>query len=289
MISELNDYLNEVGRYPVLTKEAQLLHCKRIRAWVTWPEGRAHAPARVAKAGRHSMDVMLTTNTRLVVSIAKRYQGRGLEISDLIQEGNIGLVRGLELFDPTRGYAVSTYSYWWIRQSISRAIYTHARTIRLPINTHELIARIQRFTNEYTLFQGKAPTITEIADYAGVTTKRVLQVLQSQALSNCASLDVATGDGQNPLIDQIPSPTETPITSAPEDALALQALRDSIDEAFAHLTPVEAHILEQVYFHGKQLKEIATELGFSRSRAGQLQRTGINKLKLRLAPCARDL
>jgi DNA-directed RNA polymerase sigma subunit (sigma70/sigma32) len=98
----LDTYLNEIGRLPVLTEESQLLHCRRIHAWVQWPGGRDNAPERIRRIGRRSMDVMITTNLRLVVSITRRYLNRGMELEDLIQEGNIGLARGLELFDPTR-------------------------------------------------------------------------------------------------------------------------------------------------------------------------------------------
>ena len=113
--SEVQSYLRDIGRHPVLSKEAQLHHCYAIHKWVKWPEGRSKAPRGIARAGRRSMDIMVTTNLRLVVSVAKKFQHHDLDLMDLIQEGNIGLIRGLELFDPTRGYQVSTYCYWWIR------------------------------------------------------------------------------------------------------------------------------------------------------------------------------
>ncbi|MEB3296358.1 MAG: sigma-70 family RNA polymerase sigma factor, partial [Cyanobacteriota bacterium] len=188
--SEVADYLTEIGRLPVLTKEAQLLHCRRINEWCTWPEGREKAPTRVIRNGKRSMDLMVRTNLRLVVSIAKKYQHRGLDLTDLIQEGNLGLIRGLELFDPSRGYAVTTYAYWWIRQAITRAIHTHARAIRLPINTHELITRIQRFTNQFTAAEGRAPSYPEIAEAVETSPERVAQVLQTHTTTVCCSLDV---------------------------------------------------------------------------------------------------
>ena len=161
--SEIHSYLTEIGRHPVLSREAQLRHCRRIHDWIHHEDGRDAAPASTQRYGRRSMEAMTTTNLRLVVSIAKRYQGRGLELADLIQEGNIGLIRGLELYDPTRGYAVSTYAYWWIRQAITRSIHAQSRHIRLPINTHELIARIQRFITEHASTHGQAPSVVEIA------------------------------------------------------------------------------------------------------------------------------
>lgn len=286
--SEIHAYLNEIGRYPVLSKETQLLHCRRIQEWVKWPGGRTEAPTRVRRFGEHSMKVMLVTNTRLVVSIAKRYQNKGLDLSDLIQEGNLGLIRALELFDPTRGYAVSTYSYWWIRQSITRALHAHARTIRLPINTHELIIRIQRFIAEHNLLHGCAPTVSDIAEYVAVTPTRVTQVLQAHVMTSCASLDSYVLDDKSPLVDLISSPNESPYDLSPDDALMFSAQREAIEQAFEHLNPAEAHIIRQAFFEGRHLKEIATELGFSRSRAGQIQKTGINKLRLHLASHARE-
>lgn len=286
--SDIYSYLTEIGRHPVLSKEAQLRHCQRIHAWIHHEDGRATAPPSIIRAGTRSMEVMTRTNLRLVVSIAKRYQHRGLDLADLIQEGNIGLIRGLELFDPTRGYAVSTYCYWWVRQAINRAIHTYARAIRLPINSHELVARIQRFTSEYTSLNGVTPSYAEIADFTGTTPARIAQVLQTHAVTACCSLDSIAVDSCSPIIDLIPSPTST-TESDPDETLSNAASRDAIANAIKLLPPKEARIVHDLYLEDRTLKDIAADMGFSRCRAGQLHKSAIRRLRLVLAdyhPCA---
>ena len=279
--TELRDYLTDVGRFPVLSKEAQLRHCQRIHAWIHHEAGRDGAPAGVRRAGSRSMEVMIRTNLRLVVSIAKRYQNRGLDLLDLIQEGNLGLIRGLELFDPTRGYALSTYAYWWIRQAITRAIHSYARLIRIPINTHEILARAQRFTSEYTALHGRPPSFTEIADHCATTPERISAMLDLQAATTCRSLDVLCTEDGNALLELIAADT-TLTTGSPEEALRQDDTREVITAALKRLPEVEAQILHGVFFENRTLREIAEELGFSRSRAGQVQRTALNRLRFLL-------
>jgi len=279
--TELRDYLTDVGRFPVLSKEAQLRHCQRIHAWIHHEAGRDGAPAGVRRAGSRSMEVMIRTNLRLVVSIAKRYQNRGLDLLDLIQEGNLGLIRGLELFDPTRGYALSTYAYWWIRQAITRAIHSYARLIRIPINTHEILARAQRFTSEYTALHGRPPSFTEIADHCATTPERISAMLDLQAATTCRSLDTLCTEDGNALLELIAADT-TLTTGSPEEALRQDDTREVVTAALKRLPEVEAQILHGVFFENRTLREIAEELGFSRSRAGQVQRTALNRLRFLL-------
>lgn len=281
--SEIHDYLTEVGRHPVLTKEAQLRHCQRICVWVNHPEGRDLAPTRVRRAGERSMEVMVRTNLRLVVSIAKRYQNRGLDLADLIQEGNLGLIRGLELFDPTRGYAVSTYAYWWVRQGITRALHTHCRAIRLPINTHEQLTKIHRFTAQFLSREGRPPTYDEIGAHLETTPERVAQVLQANLATSCASLDAVNSDGGSALVDLIADPIPEDYASTPEHHLLTTSDNVAVHRALARLSPVEVHVITGTFFEGRSLKDISTELGFSRCRASQIQRNGLHKLRALLA------
>jgi RNA polymerase nonessential primary-like sigma factor len=276
--TELQSYLTDVGRLPVLSKEAQLRHCQRIFAWVHHADGRDSAPPRIRRAGERAMTIMVQTNLRLVVSIAKRYQNRGLDLLDLIQEGNLGLIRGLELFDPTRGYAVSTYAYWWIRQAITRAIHSMARPIRLPINTHEVLGRAQRFTTEYTATNGRAPSFDEIAAHCETTPERIVAMLDLQSTTTCRSLDTLCTDDGNALMDLIVYDSAN-ATSSPDESLRLQDNREVMTLALNRLPEVEAQILYGVFFENRSLRDIATELGFSRSRAGQVQKTALNRLR----------
>lgn len=285
--SEIHDYLTEVGRHPVLSKEAQLRHCRRIHAWVHHEGGRDAAPLHIRRAGRRSMEVMTITNLRLVISIAKRYQNRGLDMADLIQEGNIGLIRGLELFDPTRGYAVTTYAYWWIRQSITRAIHTHARAIRLPINTHELITRIQRFTNEFAAAEGRPPNYPEIAQAVEVSPERVAQILQTHTSTVCCSLDAVCAESTSPLIDLLANPEGTNGVE-PDEFILATAAREDVHSALDALNPTEATIVRGRYFEDRTLREISEELGFTRSRAGQVQQVALRKLRTQLARQGHD-
>ena len=278
--SEIHDYLTQVGRHPVLSKEAQLRHCRRIHAWVHHEGGRDAAPPSVRRHGARSMEVMIRTNLRLVISIAKRYQGRGLDLADLIQEGNLGLIRGLELFDPTRGYAVSTYAYWWIRQAITRAIHMQARFIRLPINTHELLARIQRFAAEHTASVGRPPTRPELAEALETTEERITQVLDVHAMTGCCSLDVTTGDADSPLLTFIADES----LGGAYDHIEVSTNRDAVRDAMRHcLSETEAHILHAVFYEGTTFRALSDELGLTRSRVGQIHYAALNKLRMHLA------
>lgn len=275
--SELQRYLTEIGRYPVLTREAQLRHCYRIRAWIHYEGGREAAPPRVQRAGRRSMDVMIKTNLRLVVSVAKRYQGRGLEMSDLIQEGNFGLIRGLELFDPTRGYTVSTYSYWWIRQSITRAILQQARTIRLPVHTYELLTKARRFTNEYISTHGHPPSTEQVAEICKVTPERMLEMLEAFTLTHCVSFDMRANDDGNTIIELLPTESAEPF-----DWTVTQHESEALEEAIALLTDTEQAVIRGLWFERKSMREVGEALGVSRSRAGQIQQKALRRLQAQL-------
>lgn len=280
--SEITAYLTDIARYPVLTKEAQLLHCQRIYAWLHHEGGRDAAPPRIQRLGERSMKAMTETNLRLVVSVAKTYLGRGLEFPDLIQEGTLGLIRGLELYDPTRGYAVSTYVYWWIRQAITRAVYTYARTIRIPINTYELLARIQRYISHTVAETGRHPTLPEISAATRLTEARVTQVLSTHADTACRSLDSMCSTGEGPIIEVIPSEA----AESPEDFTLATESADLIRSALAVLTPPEEAVLRAVFFESRSLIDVASELGVSRSRAGQIQQQALRRIRLHLAPGA---
>lgn len=281
MASDLDTYLQSIGRFPVLTKEAQLRHCRRIREYVDWPGGRAQAPARVQYLGQRSIRLMTETNARLVVSIAKKYTNRGLDLNDLIQEGNLGLLRSLELFDPARGYSFSTYSYWWIRQSISRAIYNTRRTIRLPINMQDLILKIRRSINNHISATGRQPTIHEIAEDTGFSPSRISDALDSAAISECSSLDAVSRISGNSLDEVLTAANPTDFES-PERTSLIKEREDMLEVALNTLEPLERRLVTSFFYNRKTLKELAVELGITRHKASVIYHKALGKLRLKL-------
>lgn len=280
--SDIQAYLTQIGRLPILSRESQLRHCRHIYAWVHHPDGRANAPKNVRRLGVRSLDIMTRTNLRLVVSIAKRYQGRGLDLADLIQEGNLGLIRGLELFDPTRGYTVSTYCYWWIRQAINRALHTSARMVRMPISTLETLSRVRRFCSQYAHTHGHPPTSQEIADALNITIQRLSMIIDAHEETNCLSLDTSITHDGNTLLEVIPNSTSSP-SNEPDLFLEVTENTETLSEALTFLTPEETQLIESIFFHHRTQREIAPELGVSPSRVGQLQRDALRKLRYYLA------
>lgn len=275
----LDSYLNEIGRHPILTKEAQLRHCRAIHAWVNYPGGKEAAPSRVARAGRHSMNVMVTSNMRLVVSIAKRYQNRGLDITDLIQEGALGMIRSLELYDPTRGYAFTTYAYWWIRQSINRAIHLYSRTIRLPVSSHETVSTILKYISTYSSAHGKPPSTEQIAEKLKITPERVRQILDAYALTTCCSLDrIVRADGDDPLVQFVANDNQTSSYS-PEAALFEQVQQEELEYALHDLSEVERYIIEQQYIKRQSIQALSKELGLSKNKVLALRDQALESMR----------
>jgi len=277
--SEIQSYLDDLGRYPILTKETQLRHCYNIHAWVNHPDGKEDCPKKIRRLGRRSMEAMVQTNLRLVLSVAKNYQNRGLDLADLIQEGNLGLIRGLELFDPTRGYTVSTYSYWWIRQSITRALHVRGRAIRLPINIHEVISQAEKATAEFTAEHRRTPTIAELGAVINEPEERINFCFEIAGMTKCLSYDLAcSSDGSN-FIEFIPSSEGNDYeTDYPED-FCERATPDAVSYAYSKLTNYEREVLASNFFDEITLKDIAAQRSVSRSRIGQVRKDALNKMR----------
>lgn len=280
--SDLSTYLESIGRHPILTKELQLLHARRIRAWVSHEGGKEAAPKNIRRAGKRSMEVMVATNLRLVVSIAKKYQNRGVDLLDLIQEGNLGLIRGLELFDPSRGYQLSTYAYWWVRQSISRTIHTKSRLIRIPINMQELLGKSNRYIQEAMNKKGYIPTHKELAEALNISQKRLDSVIDHSLMASVFSLDSTSsnvvGDPSRALIEQIADSNQMDI----EEIIERQTQEEIIESSMEALTTLEARVVQGLYMQNQTYRELSKELGLSGSRIGQIKVKALKKLRLRL-------
>ena len=288
MSDVISQYLSDIARHPILSREAQLRHAYRVRAWVDYtPPGstepdRSAAPERIARLGKRSLDIMVRTNLRLVVHIAKRYQNRGLELSDLIQEGSLGLIRGIELFDPTRGYAFSTYSYWWIRQSISRAIYNSSRIIRLPVNVQDLATKITRTMHTLTSVYGRPPTIEELSTELELPPERITETLVSCTITECMSIDSLCQLSDTTIAEVLTTPTPTP-SESPELTLSLTEREELLHNALSTLDPTQLLVVQALYFQQRSRHELSEELGISRYCISSIYKKALHKLRIELA------
>ena len=252
-------FLNEIGRYPLLTADEEIALAKRIE-----------------KGDPEARDQMIRSNLRLVVSIAKKYQGRGLSFLDLIQEGMLGLIRGVEKFDWRKGFKFSTYGTWWIRQAIGRAIHNHSRTIRLPAHLLDRERKIESAERQLAIQLGREPTDKEVAKAAKVSIRELKQV--RDAARTVTSLDVPVGeDGETSLGDLVAGVGDE--TTAEVQATAQ---RDSIRDAVAELPHDEREVI--VLRFGMQgdeprtLQEVAEELGSTRDRVRRLEKLALDRL-----------
>jgi len=281
-------YLHEIGETALLTPQEEVWLAQRI-------ERGKMAQARLERGdyaseeerqalladkedGERARTHLIQANLRLVVSVAKKYVGRGLSFLDLIQEGNIGLMKATEKFDYKRGYKFSTYATWWIRQAITRAISDQSRTIRLPVHVGETINRIKKMSHRLQQILEREPTQLEIARALDMTEEKVRQILEAARLP--VSLEAPIGpDGDAFLGDFIEDDTQP----APLDIAAQQLLRQQIEEALSRLTERERRIivlrygLEDGQF--RTLEEVGREFGITRERIRQIEAKALRKLR----------
>jgi RNA polymerase primary sigma factor len=280
-------YLREIGRVPLLTAEDEVELAKAIEAGLfaeeklhggfSWPGvGRADL-AILAGDGLRAKQRLIEANLRLVVSIAKRYIGRGLGFLDLIQEGNLGLIRAVEKFDYTKGYKFSTYATWWIRQAITRAIADQARTIRIPVHMVETINKMARIQRQLHQVLGREATPDEVAAEMGLPLERVTEI--QRVAQEPVSLQAPIGEEDSDLGDFI----EDTDAVVPIEAAAFIMLQDQLDEILESLSCREQRIIQLRFGltdgHPRTLEEVGREFGVTRERIRQIESKTLAKLR----------
>jgi len=257
-------YLREIGKIPLLT-----------------PEEEADLAQRIVKGDKKAKDKMVESNMRLVVSIAKRYGGRGLDFLDLIQEGNTGLLRAVEKFDPGKGFKFSTYATWWVRQAITRAIADQARTIRIPVHMVETINKVLRTTRKLTSELNREPTNEEIAKELDMEPDKIDYVMRIK--QDIASLDASVGregDDEDSVLGDFVEDEER---DSPEDSAANQILKEQLSEIIATLTDREQKIIRLRFGIGggrpHTLEEVGAEFDVTRERIRQIEAKALSKLR----------
>lgn len=264
----LNHYLGRMGRIPLLNAEGEVNVARRIAAG--------------GYDGELAKDELIRANLRLVVSIAKQYGYRGLPLADLVQEGNLGLMRAVDKFDYTKGFKFSTYASWWIRQAIIRAIESQIRTIRVPIYKLEVVNRVthvQRFLHQRL---GREPTLAEVAERLEVDLEELEDLMR--ITRDPISLDAAVSeDSESTVIDFVDDPDAV----APSQPLEDAALRDEVEAVLASLSPREEKVLRMRFGIGEattySLEEIGARFALTRERIRQIEIKALRKLKMHRA------
>ncbi|YAI82840.1 MAG: sigma-70 family RNA polymerase sigma factor [cyanobacterium endosymbiont of Rhopalodia sterrenbergii] len=284
-IDSIRIYLQEIGRTPLLSPEEEFKLASQVKEMMYFldKEKLTTEEQKTVKQGEQAKQKMVKANLRLVVSIAKKYQNRGLSLLDLVQEGSIGLMQGVEKFDPDRGYKFSTYAYWWIRQAITRAIAQQARTIRLPIHITDSLNKIKKTLRELSVELGRKPTEEEIAQKLEITLEKLRTISQSAYKTNSRSLNIVLDEHNTELEDILPDETRSP-----NDFVNQQELESKINELLNNLPPSQREIITLRYGlqNGKRMsyKEIGQQCGLSHERVRQLNNRAMRTLKRKAVP-----
>jgi len=295
MASSLSAFLGEIGRHQLLTPEQELTLGRKVQAMITLQErcslAGGHGEAcfysdverRTLRVGERAKQQMITANLRLVVNLAKRYQGKGLDLLDLIQEGTIGLTRAVEKFDPTRGHRFSTYAYWWIRQGLNRALSTQSRTIRIPVNVNEKLTRLRAAKARHHQAHGQLPSPSQLAKAMGLPIDEVEELLGCELRIVTVSLQGAVRSKTDPseLVDLLPSDEMAPMERAElaERSASVWTLLER-----ANLTPKERTVVMLRFGldgsnEWRTLAEVARQLECSREYCRQVVHRALRKLR----------
>ena len=296
----VRSYLRDIGRVPLLSHEQEitlgrqvqeLMEIETLELELESRDGSKPSPAQLAEAvglstvqlkrrlqqGRRAKERMVSANLRLVVSVAKKYTKRNMELLDLIQEGTIGLVRGVEKFDPTRGYKFSTYAYWWIRQGITRAIAEKSRTIRLPIHITEMLNKLKKGQRELSQDLGRTPSVTELAEFVDLPEDDVKDLMCRARQP--VSLEMKVGDGDDTELLELLSGDG----DLPSDQVEDECLKGDLRTLLSQLPHLQEQVLRMRYgMDGEEpmsLTGIGRILGMSRDRVRNLERDGLAGLR----------
>ena len=294
-MSSLSDFLGEIGRHELLTPEQELTMGREVQAMVALNErcqvAGGNGPEceyskeekKKIKAGERAKNQMITANLRLVVNLAKRYQGKGLDLLDLIQEGTLGLTRAVEKYDPKRGHRFSTYAYWWIRQGLNRALSTQSRTIRIPVNINEKLTKLRAAKSRLMQELGVHPSTNQIAKQMKIPAEEVEELLECELRSITVSLQGAVKSKADPseLVDILPSEEVPPMELAElaERSASAWSLLDK-----SNLTPKERTILSLRFGldgsnEWRTLAEVARQMNCSREYCRQVVQRALRKLR----------
>lgn len=266
-------YLHECGASPLLTAEQETELAKTIEI-----AKEKDATEEEKEAGKEARSTMVNSNLRLVVSVAKKYSGHGMSFLDLIQEGNLGLMKAVDKFDYTKGYKFSTYATWWVRQSITRAIADQSRTIRLPVHMVETLNKLKRESRLFLQENGREPTKEELAEKAGISMTKYEEAVR--ASQEPVSLDTPVGEKDDTLLGDF---IEDKSTRSPEEEAAASLRKEQLAEMFEVLTPREKGVIELRYGMNdntpRTLEQVGVYFGVTRERIRQIEGNALSKLR----------